>query len=118
DGPNLESLGVGHQARPDAAALSPWRSRMAVRPPSKDELAAIARGYGMHLSEADLASFEPMVAGMLSSYDAVGDLYAQIAPAPPAGRTWKQPEPAENPLGAWYVRTEIQEVTEGPLVGR
>jgi len=32
---------------------------MAVRPPSKDELAAIARGYGMHLSEQDLASFFP-----------------------------------------------------------
>jgi amidase len=91
---------------------------MAVRPPSKDELAAIARGYGMHLSEADLASFEPMVAGLLSSYDAVGDLYAQIAPAPPAGRTWKRPEPAENPLGAWYVRTEIQQVADGPLAGR
>jgi amidase len=83
---------------------------MAVRPPSKDELAAIARGYGMHLSEA--------VAGLLSSYDAVGELYAQTAPAPPAGRTWKRPEAAENPLGAWYVRTEIQEAAEGPLAGR
>jgi hypothetical protein len=29
---------------------------MTVRPPSKDELAAIARGYGMHPSEEDLAS--------------------------------------------------------------
>jgi len=47
---------------------------MAVRPPSKDELAAIARGYGMHLSEEDLGSFEPMVAGLLTSYDAVGEL--------------------------------------------
>ena len=40
---------------------------MAVRPPGKDELAAIARGYGMHLSDEDLGSFEPMVAGLLSS---------------------------------------------------
>jgi hypothetical protein len=78
---------------------------MAVRPPGKDELAAIARGYGMHLSDEDLGSFEPLVAGLLSSYDAVEDLYAQIAPEAPAGRTWKQPDPAENPLGAWYVRT-------------
>ena len=54
---------------------------MAVRPPSKDELAVIARGYGMHLSEEDLGSFEPMVAGLLSSYNAVEDLYAQTAPA-------------------------------------
>ena len=78
----------------------------------------IARGYGMHLSEADLGSFEPMVAGLLASYDAVGELYAQTAPAPPAGRTWKRPERAENPLGAWYVQTEIQEQPDGPLAGR
>jgi amidase len=91
---------------------------MAVRPPSKDELAAIARSYGMHPSEEDLASFEPMVAGLLASYDAVEDLYAQTAPQPPAGRTWKQPDPAGNPLGAWYVKTEIQETPQGPLAGR
>jgi amidase len=91
---------------------------MAVRPPSKDELAAIARGYGMHLSEADLGSFEPLVGGLLASYDAVEELYEQSAPEPPAGRTWKRPEPAENPLGAWYVQTEIQEQPDGPLAGR
>ena len=91
---------------------------MAVRPPSKDELAAIARGYGMHLSEADLGSFEPMVAGLLSSYDAVEELYAQSAPEAPGGRTWKRPDPAENSLGAWYVQTEIQERADGPLAGR
>ena len=82
---------------------------MAVRPPGKDDLAAIARGYGMHLSDEDLGSFEPLVAGLLSSYNAVEELYAQTAPQPPANRTWKQPDPAENPLGAWYVRTEIAE---------
>jgi hypothetical protein len=59
---------------------------MAVRPPGKDELAVIARGYGMHLSDQDLGSFGPMVAGLLSSYDAVEELYAQTAPQPPAGR--------------------------------
>jgi amidase len=72
----------------------------------------------MHLSDEDLGSFEPMVAGLLSSYDVVEALYAQTAPQPPAGRTWKRPEPAENPLGAWYVKTEIQEKPDGPLAGR
>ena len=91
---------------------------MAVRPPGKDELAAIARGYGMHLSDQDLGSFEPLVAGLLSSYDAVEELYNQTAPQPPAGRTWKQPDRGDNPLGAWYVRTEIASRPDGPLAGR
>jgi amidase len=91
---------------------------MAVRPPSKDELAAIARHYGMNLTDKDLSSFEPLVAGLLSSYEAVEELYAATAPRPPAGRSWSQPEPAQNPLGAWYVRTEIRDTPEGPLAGR
>ena len=82
---------------------------MAVRPPTKDELAAIARGYGMNLTEEDLGSFEPMVAGLLLSYEAVEGLYAAAAPQPPSGRAWARPEEAENPLGAWYVTTSITE---------
>src|SRR4029078_975193 len=72
----------------------------------------------MHRRDEDLGSFEPMVAGLLSSYDAVEELYAQTAPQPPANRTWKQPGPGGNPLGAWYVRTEIAERPDGPLAGR
>src|SRR6201995_1645211 len=91
---------------------------MAVRPPSKDELAAIARGYGMKLSDADLDSFGPVVAGALASYDAVEDLYAASAPHPPADRAWTRPDDADNPLGAWYVRTGIRARDDGPLAGR
>jgi amidase len=91
---------------------------MAVRVPSEAELAAIARGYGMDLSEEDLASLQPIVAGLLSSYDAVEELYAATAPQPPAGRSWSSPAQADNPLGAWAVRTEIREADEGPLSGR
>src|ERR1700759_1354546 len=91
---------------------------MAVRPPSKDELAAIARGYGMKLSDADLDSFGPVVAGALASYDAVEDLYAASAPHPPADRAWTWPDADANPLGAWYVRTGIRARDDGPLAGR
>jgi amidase len=89
---------------------------MAVRPPSREELAAIARGYGFTMSEADIASFEPMVAGSMESYGAVEELYEATAPAMPE-RSWSRPDDADNPLGAWYVRTGITETAEGPLAG-
>jgi amidase len=91
---------------------------MAVRPPNKDELAAIARGYGMKLTDADLDSFGPVVAGALASYDAVEDLYAASAPPPPTDRAWTRPDDSDNPLGAWYVRTDIRARDDGPLAGR
>jgi amidase len=90
---------------------------MAVRPPDKDEVAALARGYGMNPSETELAVYTPLVAAFLGSYDAVEELYADIAPHPPE-RPYTRPEPEDNPLGAWYVTTEIAGAASGPLAGR
>jgi amidase len=91
---------------------------MAVRPPDKDEVAALARSYGMHLSDADAETYTVLVGVGFGSYDAVEELYAGIAPQPPADRSATRPEEADNPLGAWYVRTEIHGTDEGPLAGR
>jgi amidase len=90
---------------------------MPVPRPSREQLAAIAQAYGMKPSEDMLAAYEPLVDGFLGSYDAVEALYAEHAPAAPADRTWRKPEPEENPLGAWYVRTEISGAATGPLAG-
>jgi amidase len=91
---------------------------MPVQPPDHAELARIASHYGLELSDADLESFQPFVTGLLGSWSALEDLYARTAPAAPADRPWHRPEDADNPLGAWYVRTEITENGSGPLAGR
>ena len=36
----------------------------------------------------------------------------------PPGRSGQRPDDADNPLGAWYVRTEIHGAAEGPLAGK
>jgi amidase len=90
---------------------------MTVRPPTKDQVAAIARGYGMHHDDTSLQAYTGIVEGFLGSYDAVEELYAGIAPQPPAGRSASRPDADANPLGAWYVRTEIRGAADGPLAG-
>ena len=69
---------------------------MAVRPPGKDELAAIARGYGMHLSDQD----------------AVEELYAQTAPRP-AGRDWMQPAPGAERAACLRVAHAFERLSGG-----
>ncbi len=90
---------------------------MPVQPPDHSALTAVAAGYRLGLSETDVASFDPLVRGLLASWDAVEELYAQDAPSAPQ-RAWTRPEPADNPLNAWYVTTEITGAGEGPLAGR
>src|ERR671932_936862 len=91
---------------------------MAVRRPGKDDVAALARSYGMQPSDADLDTYSVLVAAAFDSYDAVEELYAQIAPQVPEGRSGRRPDDADNPLGAWYVRTEIHGAPGGPLAGK
>ena len=90
---------------------------MAVPIPSIDELGAIAASFGLSPSNDDLAAYRELVAGSLGAYDAVEDLYQQQAPAVPERHSWR-PEPADNPLGAWYRRCAVRERDDGPLAGR
>src|SRR5712691_6797846 len=90
---------------------------MPVDPPGAAALGRVSARYGLGLSDADLASFAPAVAGLISSWDAVEGLYAETAPSAPA-RAWTRPAEADNPLGAWYVTTSITGREGGPLTGR
>src|SRR4051794_28045467 len=91
---------------------------MAVRPPDKDQLAVLARDLGMDLDEVQIETYRALVAAGFASYDAVEELYAQVAPEAPADREHTVPEGDENPLGAWYVKTDIHGAAAGPLAGR
>jgi len=91
---------------------------MAIRRPDTQDVAALARSYGMHPSEDDVATYAALVDASLVSYDAVEELYAEIAPQVPEGRSGRRPDDADNPLGAWYVRTEIHGAPGGPLAGK
>ena len=91
---------------------------MAIRPPVESDLAAVAERYGLELSSADIASFVPFASGLVSSWTAVEELYARTAPTPRSDRPWSRPAERDNPLGAWYVTTDIRETDGGPLAGR
>jgi amidase len=90
---------------------------MPVQPPDPSALAKVAEGYGLGLADADIASFKPLVDGLLTSWDAVEELYAQTAPTAPE-RPWTRPQAEDNPLNAWYVRCEVTGSGDGPLAGR
>jgi amidase len=91
---------------------------MPIRPPDDSALRAIAEHYRLGLSDGQRADYAPFVTGLLSSWDALETLYARTAPPERHDRKWFRPDEHENPLGAWYVRTEITENPSGPLAGR
>src|SRR3954452_9674696 len=91
---------------------------MAVPRPDRDDVAALARSYGLQHTDAETDTYALLVAGSFDAYEAVEQLYDAIKPEPPADRPVVWPGEADNPLGAWYVRTEIHGADDGPLAGR
>jgi len=90
---------------------------MAFRPPNRDDLITAGSKFGITLSDHELETYESLTAGSAAAYDAVERLYAETAPPAPTGRSSSFPAPADNPLGAWYARTEIPGAASGPLQG-
>jgi amidase len=90
---------------------------MAFRPPNRDDLITAGSKFGITLSDNELETYESLTAGSAAAYNAVERLYAETAPPAPSGRSSSFPAPADNPLGAWYARTEIPGAASGPLQG-
>jgi amidase len=90
---------------------------MPIAPLSDDDVTRIAAAYGLPVSGNDISSFRALAGALLTSYDEVERRYEADLPDPP-DRPWQRPADADNPLGAWYVTTQIQTTGEGPLAGR
>jgi amidase len=91
---------------------------MTVRLPTIDQLRGVAKQCGIALSEADLASFQGLMAGSVDAYnliDAMPDEVPQVRyPRTPCYR----PAAEENPRNAWYRKTSVKGASGGKLQGK
>ena len=91
---------------------------MTVKRPSSEQLQDVALELGMILSDEDAQSFLGLAGGLFDAYDAV-DAMVEDLPRVKYPRTpGYRPEPAENPYGAWYVKTTIPGASRGRLKGK
>ncbi|PXW25774.1 UNVERIFIED_CONTAM: amidase [Williamsia faeni] len=88
---------------------------MSIPSPDSTRLADLDAHYNYGLSAAEIDEYVLAVTATLASSERVEELYNETAPTAP-GRAWS--EPSDNPLGAWYVTTEIEGAANGPLVGK
>lgn len=91
---------------------------MTVSRPSAGDLDAAAHHFGFHLDAAARRDYLAAVHRTLASYDVVDALYDELARPQSPERAYRFPTLEDNPLGAWYVTTEIRSGAEGPLSGR
>jgi amidase len=90
---------------------------MPVQPPTRADLQSVAESFHLHLDDAAMATMEALVTGALASYDAVDALAEADRPSAPQ-RSYATPDPADNPLNAWYVTAEVTGSGSGALAGK
>ena len=91
---------------------------MSIRQPTIDDLARVARSYGLNPTREDLESFSGLIAPMLESYDRLDQLPEPTLPVMYPRDPGHRPKPEDNPLGAWYWRSEIRGAEGGLLAGK
>ena len=91
---------------------------MTVSRPTAADIDAAAGHFGFHLDADEQRGYLAFVGHSLKAYDVVDELYDRLARPQAPERAYAFPEPADNPLGAWYVTTAIASGAEGPLSGR
>jgi amidase len=91
---------------------------MAVRRPSLEQLRELVNSLHMRMSDRELTQYLEQMEGSFQAYDRVDQL-PDFLPEVVYPRTpGRRPDAQENPLNAWYVKTDIQGAASGPLRGR
>ena len=91
---------------------------MTVQRPTHAQLKEIAQDLGMHLSDERAQEFLDVMQGTIDAYDVVDALPDYLPPVVYPRTAGARPTEEENPLNAWYVKTDIRGAPRGPLQGR
>lgn len=110
---------VSGKMPPAPAAAHPLPSfsviTMTVKRPTLSQMRNMADRFGMSLSDEDLREYSEIMEPYIQCYDrldALPDYLPEVRyPRSPGYR----PSPAENPLNAWYYKTNIKGAMDGPL---
>ena len=91
---------------------------MTAQRPTHAQLKEIVGELGMHMSDARIQEFLDVMQGTLDAYDVVDAMPDHLPPVLYPRTAGHRPAPEENPLNAWYVRTELRGAPRGPLHAR
>lgn len=93
-------------------------ARMTVQRPTFSQLKDIVEELGMHMPDERIREFHEVMQGTLDAYDVVDAMPDYLPPVLYPRTAGVRPPAEENPLNAWYVKTEVRGAPRGPLQGR
>jgi amidase len=89
-----------------------------VRPPTTDQLLALARQCGLSVDASEIAYYQRMLVTGFESHQLLDGLPDEVPPVRYARTPGYAPSADEDPHHIWYRKTAIQGAPEGPLRGK
>ena len=109
----------GSQADP---AIEPAASNlvrnMTVKRPTLLQMRDMASRFGMNLTDEELREYSGIMEPYIQSYDRLDATPDNLPPVRYPRSPGRCPDLSENPLNAWYVKTEVRGAPDGPLRGK
>ena len=109
----------GSQAAPaiEPAAANLVKN-MTVKRPTLLQMRDMASRFGMNLTDEELREYSEIMEPYIQSYDRLDATPDNLPPVRYPRSPGRCPDLSENPLNAWYVKTEVRGAPDGPLRGK
>jgi len=93
-------------------------STHSIKTPSAAQLQDVADELGFTLTDAEAAEHLARLEPGIAAYNALDRMSDELPPVRYPRLPGQRPAPADNTLGAWYVKTTIEGAASGPLKGK
>src|SRR5271169_1188698 len=94
------------------------RELMSVKRPTIEQMTDIVESLGMTMTKERVGEFISLMDGSFAAYDIVDQMADEIPIVKYPRTPGYRPSPEENPLNAWYVKTDIHGAPNGKLKGK
>lgn len=91
---------------------------MSVKRPTLGDMRDMAQRFGMSMTDDELAGYLAVMEPYIQGYDVVDSLPDHLPEVRHLRSPGRRPPPGENPLNAWYYKTDIRGALHGPLAGK
>ncbi len=110
-----------HSTAPEPVAPMPSLSvgtTMTINRPTLAQMRDMAQRFGMHLTDRELAEYSEIIEPFFQSYDRLDAMPDNLPEVRYPRSPGHFPTASDNPLNAWYVKTELCGAPDGPLRGK
>ena len=91
---------------------------MTIKRPTLEQMRRMAARFGMSLSDEELAEYSQIIEPYMQAYDRLDAMPDHLPEVRYPRSPGHFPPASENPLNAWYVKTDIKGAPDGPLRGK